>query len=794
MARGAVRAIPGVRGIVIAPRAPGARSRSAAPERIGGVTILRGEHPIPGRGSLAATRRLVAALRRRPKGEPVLLLLSGGASALLAMPARGIPEADEVRLQRLLFRSGLPIAALNAVRKHVSAVKGGGLLRLSAPRMVWTLAMSDVVGDDPSTIGSGPAVADPTTFAQALALLLSAVARSEVPRSVLRHLERGAASPGRGETVKPGDPEVARSRAIVIGSNATALAAAARRARLLGYAVRRLPDPIEGEASTAARSFAEVLPRRPWRPLCVLAGGETVVAASGSRGRGGRNQEFALAAAEHLAGTGWTLLAAGTDGVDGPTPAAGAILDGSLLRRAGRTEVARALAAHDSFGFFARHGGGLVTGPTGTNVMDVVIALHEGRVPPVVGFARPAAPDRVPWPRSGARASAFRMARASDGSADRPAKASRSNRAAGPDQRALHRVTLIPGDGIGPEVVAAAVRVIAATGVEIEWDRQRAGREALLEDGTPIPESLVQSIRRNKVALKGPLETQIGAGFRSVNVALRKTFDLYANLRPIRSIPGVVSRYDHVDLVVVRENTESLYSGIEHQIAPGVVESVKVITARASTRIAEFAFRFAEEHGRRKVMSIHKANIMKLSDGLFLDCARRVARRHPRIAYDEMIVDNACMQLVLDPRQFDVLLLENLYGDIVSDLCAGLVGGLGVTPSANLGGRCAIFEAVHGTAPGIAGRNRANPLAVILSSVLLLERLGEEAAAGRLQAAVLEVTRNRRGRTGDLGGTASTEAVADAIIARLAGRRASPRPSASGKRPTRAPRAPRRRP
>ena len=339
--------------------------------------------------------------------------------------------------------------------------------------------------------------------------------------------------------------------------------------------------------------------------------------------------------------------------------------------------------------------------------------------------------------------------------------------------------------------MAAAVRVVEATGVAVEWDRQRAGREALLEDGTPIPEALVQSIRRNRVALKGPLATQVGEGFRSVNVALRKTFDLYANLRPMRSIPGVASRYRDIDLVVVRENTESLYAGIEHQIAPGVVESVKVITARASTRIAEFAFRFAREHGRRKVTAIHKANIMKLSDGLFLDCARRVAKRHPGIAYDEMIVDNACMQLVLDPAQFDVLLLENLYGDIVSDLCAGLIGGLGVSPSANLGGRCAIFEAVHGTAPDIAGRNKANPLAVILSSALLLERLGEEDAARRVRAAVLAATSGRGGRTSDLGGRATTEGVADAIIARLGvPSRLRRRRVSTGPRPRRTPSKP----
>lgn len=330
------------------------------------------------------------------------------------------------------------------------------------------------------------------------------------------------------------------------------------------------------------------------------------------------------------------------------------------------------------------------------------------------------------------------------------------------------RVTLIPGDGIGPEVVAAAVRVVEATGVPIEWDRQRAGREALLEDGSPIPPALLSSIRRNRLALKGPLATNVGHGFRSVNVALRKEFDLYANLRPIRSIPGVKTRYDGVDLVVVRENTEDLYAGIEHQIAPGVVESVKVITRRASTRIAEFAFRHAVEKGRRKVTAIHKANIMKLSDGLFLACARRVARRFPSIAYDEMIVDNACMQLVLRPQQFDVLLLENLYGDIVSDLCAGLVGGLGVSPAANLGRRGAIFEAVHGTAPDIAGRNRANPLAVILSAAMLLDRIGRPDAARQVRDAVDAVTRLPRGRTPDLGGSASTDGVADLVIERLA--------------------------
>jgi len=331
-----------------------------------------------------------------------------------------------------------------------------------------------------------------------------------------------------------------------------------------------------------------------------------------------------------------------------------------------------------------------------------------------------------------------------------------------------YRVTLIPGDGIGPEVTAAAVRVVEAAGVPIEWDEQLAGIQALEKFGDPVPQPLIRSLRRNRVALKGPLTTAIGHGFRSVNVALRKAFDLYANLRPIRNLPGVRSAFEGVDLVVVRENTEDLYAGIEHQIARGVVESVKVITAKASRRIAEFAFAYARREGRRKVTAIHKANIMKLSDGLFLTCARQVARRYPDIAYEEMIVDNACMQLVLRPRQFDVLLLENLYGDIVSDLCAGLVGGLGVVPGANLGSRYAIFEAVHGTAPDIAGKNVANPVAVILSACLLLRHLAEERAASRIRKAVEAVVARGRYRTRDLGGRASTSEVTDAVVHVLA--------------------------
>src|SRR6202158_2159594 len=327
-----------------------------------------------------------------------------------------------------------------------------------------------------------------------------------------------------------------------------------------------------------------------------------------------------------------------------------------------------------------------------------------------------------------------------------------------------YAVTLMPGDGIGPEVTQAAVEVVAAAGVDIVWDRQTAGAAAVEAVGNPIPDELIRSIRRNRVALKGPLATRVGRmGFRSVNVALRKTFDLYANLRPIANLRGVKSAFKGVDLVVVRENTEDLYSGIEHQIAPGVVESVKVITAKASRRIAVFAFEYAKRHKRRKVTAIHKANIMKLSDGLFLACASQVAKRYPHIANEEMIVDNACMQLVLRPGQFDILLLENLYGDIVSDLCAGLVGGLGVVPGANLGSRYAIFEAGHGTAPDIAGKNLANPVAAILSAVLMLRHLGEHAAAARVQAAVEAVVASRRQRTPDLGGRATTTDVSRAI-------------------------------
>jgi isocitrate dehydrogenase (NAD+) len=326
------------------------------------------------------------------------------------------------------------------------------------------------------------------------------------------------------------------------------------------------------------------------------------------------------------------------------------------------------------------------------------------------------------------------------------------------------RITVIEGDGIGPEVIGAARRVVEATGVPVVWDPQLAGAKALERFANPIPDQLIRSIRRNRVALKGPLETRVGReGFRSVNVALRKTFDLYANLRPVSNLPGIKTAFSGVDLVVVRENTEDVYSGIEHQIAPGVVEAVKVITAKASRRIARFAFEYALRHGRSRVTAIHKANIMKLSDGLFLASARQLAKRYPRVRYDELIVDNACMQLVLRPGTFDILLLENLYGDIVSDLCAGLVGGLGVVPGANLGDRIAIFEAVHGVAPDIMGKDVANPIAAILSAALMLDHLGAARAARRVRAAVHAVVSKGKTLTRDLGGRATTTQFTDAL-------------------------------
>jgi len=328
-------------------------------------------------------------------------------------------------------------------------------------------------------------------------------------------------------------------------------------------------------------------------------------------------------------------------------------------------------------------------------------------------------------------------------------------------------VTLIPGDGIGPEVTRAALRVLAAAGAHLEWDEQVAGAEAVERHGDPLPEAVLESLRRHQVALKGPVATPVGKGFRSVNVRLRQSLELFANFRPIRSLPGVPARYEGVDLVVIRENTEGLYSGLEHEVVPGVVESLKIITEKASLRIARWAFAYARRQGRKRITAIHKANIMKLTDGLFLDCFRRVAAEYPEIQADDRIVDNMCMQLVVRPEEFDMLVMENLYGDIVSDLCAGLVGGLGVVPGANFGERIAVFEAVHGSAPDIAGQDVANPVAMIQTSVLMLRHLGMTAPADRIVQALAEVLAGRGIRTRDLGGTATTTGFTEAMVEAL---------------------------
>jgi isocitrate dehydrogenase (NAD+) len=332
-----------------------------------------------------------------------------------------------------------------------------------------------------------------------------------------------------------------------------------------------------------------------------------------------------------------------------------------------------------------------------------------------------------------------------------------------------HPVTLIPGDGIGPEVADAAVRAVNATGVSIDWQRADLNASIITKSGQVLPPHIIESLERTHVGLKGPVTTPIGGGFQSVNVALRKQFDLYANVRPVRSLPGLKTRFDDVkiDMVIFRENTEDLYSGLEHEVVKDVVTSLKVITRVASIKIAEYAFDFARKFGRKKVAAIHKANIMKLADGLFLRCCREVAQRHPEIEYKELIVDNASMQLVIRPETFDLLLLPNLYGDIVSDLAAGLVGGLGVVPGANMGDQDAVFEAVHGSAPDIAGKGIANPTALMLSSVLMLIHLGEEKAASRLRAAIERVYAGKKHLTTDVGGSASTAEFTDAVIASL---------------------------
>ena len=344
----------------------------------------------------------------------------------------------------------------------------------------------------------------------------------------------------------------------------------------------------------------------------------------------------------------------------------------------------------------------------------------------------------------------------------------RGNRFGRYHPRMAHRVTLIPGDGIGPELAEATRRVLDASGVAFDWEVQEAGEAVMAEHGTPLPEHVLASIRRNGVALKGPITTPIGEGFRSVNVTLRQALGLYANVRPARSMRGLDTRYENVDLVIVRENTEDLYAGIEHRVGRDAAESIKIITREASERIARYAFDYAVLNGRRTVTAVHKANIMKLSDGLFLESCRTVAAEYEgRVAFEDRIVDNMCMQLVQKPEQYDVLVLPNLYGDIVSDLAAGLVGGLGVAPGANIGTQAAVFEPVHGSAPKYAGQNKANPTALMLSGCLMLRHLGETAAAERVENAVRDVIADGTAVTYDLGGTAGTSQFADAVIAGL---------------------------
>jgi isocitrate dehydrogenase (NAD+) len=331
-----------------------------------------------------------------------------------------------------------------------------------------------------------------------------------------------------------------------------------------------------------------------------------------------------------------------------------------------------------------------------------------------------------------------------------------------------HRITLIPGDGIGPEVSSAVVTILeaagAATGVSLDWHRHDAGADAFEKTGEYIPKALYDSIEQNRVALKGPVTTPIGEGFVSINVTLRKKFELFANFRPVKNLPGLKTRYPDLDLIIVRENMEDLYAGLEHIVVPGVVQALKIITEKGSTRIAKFAFEYARKHSRKKVHAIHKANIMKLSDGLFLRCCRSVAEDFPEVEYREHIVDNTCMQLVMNPYQYDILLTENLYGDILSDLCSAFVGGLGLVPGANLGTECAIFEAVHGSAPDIAGKDLANPTALLQSAVLMLHHINEPATAERVQSGLEQVYREGKVLTKDVGGSSGTKAFADAVL------------------------------
>ncbi|HHX87947.1 MAG TPA: isocitrate/isopropylmalate dehydrogenase family protein [Firmicutes bacterium] len=328
-------------------------------------------------------------------------------------------------------------------------------------------------------------------------------------------------------------------------------------------------------------------------------------------------------------------------------------------------------------------------------------------------------------------------------------------------------ITLIRGDGVGPELCEAAVAVLEAAGVNITWEKVAAGQEALETQGTPLPEQVLNSIQKNRVALKGPITTPIGSGFRSVNVALRRELNLYVNLRPAISLPGISSPFSDIDLVVVRENTEDLYAGIEHKVGPDAAESIKIITRQASERVVKYAFEYAVKHNRSKVTAVHKANILKLSDGLFLEAARQVADRYPQVEFEDRIVDNMAMQLVQKPHSYDVLVMPNLYGDILSDLCAGLVGGLGVAPGANIGDDIAVFEPVHGSAPKYAGKNRVNPTAIILSAAMMLDYIGETEAACKVRAATAAVIREGKTVTYDLGGTAGTSEMALAIVEHL---------------------------
>ncbi len=334
-----------------------------------------------------------------------------------------------------------------------------------------------------------------------------------------------------------------------------------------------------------------------------------------------------------------------------------------------------------------------------------------------------------------------------------------------------HQCTLIPGDGIGPEVAEAAVQAVNATGADISWKLAELNEAIILEAQKSLPPHVLDSLNETRVGLKGPVNTPVAGGFQSVNVALRKALDLFANVRPVRTLPGVKTRFEdvRVDMVIFRENTEDLYSGIEHEVVTDVVTSLKVITRTASQRIAKYAFEYARRNGRKKVVAIHKANIMKLSDGLFLRCCREIAQQFPDLQYSELIVDNASMQLVMRPETFDVLLLPNLYGDIVSDLAAGLVGGLGIVPGANIGLAHAVFEAVHGSAPDIAGKGRANPTALMLSAVMMLTHMGETGAAAKLQDAIESVYREGKSLTADVGGSAGTQAFTEAVVKALKG-------------------------